>query len=106
MKIPCFENTVFGVVPTMPSGPPSLMTIWPISTIARLPSLTAPGTAALAEVFAEHVAPMAVLAVATQDALIGYGMSTTVAGSVPPPATVALKWSVIRIVALPCRPPV
>jgi hypothetical protein len=31
----------------------------------------------------------------------GNGMSTTVAGSVPPPAETALKWSVIRIVALP-----
>ena len=80
MKIPCFANIVFGVVPTMPSGPPSEILIWPTSTIARLPSLTAPGTAALADVVAEQVAPMAALAVAAHVAAIGYGMSTTVPG--------------------------
>ncbi len=57
---------------------------WLISTIARLPSLTAPGTTALAVVLALHVPPIVALAVAAQFASTGNGRSTTVPGFEPP----------------------
>jgi hypothetical protein len=68
--------------------------------IARLPSLTAPGTTALAVVAVAQVEPMAVLPVPVHVVLTGNGMSTTVAGSVPPPGATAFQWSVMRIVAV------
>ena len=76
MKIPWVAKSVFGVVATTPSGPPSVMVTWPTSMFARLPSFTAPGTVALADVTAEQVAPIAVLAVAEHAAPTGNGMST------------------------------
>src|SRR5688572_32627685 len=78
MKIPCTPKSVFGVVATTPSGPPSNACSWPISTIARLVSFTAPGTTPLADVVIAHVPPIAVEAVATHGVLTGNGMSTTV----------------------------
>ena len=66
MKMPCLENSGFGTVSARPSRPPSLIVSWLISTTARLASLTAPGTTALADVLAVHVEPIAVLAVAVQ----------------------------------------
>src|SRR5688572_6049719 len=90
MKMPCTPKSVLGLVLTRPSGPPSEIWIWLISTTARLPSFTAPGTVALADVFAVHVPPIAVLAVDAQVAFTGNGMSTTVAGSVPPPVAIPL----------------
>ena len=59
--------------------------IWSISTIARLVSLTAPGTTALADVLIAHMVPIAVDAVAAHGVITGNGISITVAASVPPP---------------------
>ena len=50
--------------------------------------------------------PIAVLAVAVQGVTTGNGMSITVAGSVPPPGATALKWSEMRIWAVPSSSPV
>ena len=50
MKIPWTSKSVFGSVAATPSVPPSKICSWPISTIARLASLTAPGTTAFAVV--------------------------------------------------------
>ena len=67
----------------------------PSAQIARRPSATAPGISASTVVDAEHVAP-ASPAVAAHWTGMSSGMSVTVAGSSPPPGSVALPRSVIR----------
>ena len=72
----------------------------------RSPSLTIPGTSATADVVRLQELPIAVLPLATQLAGTGKGMSTTVAGSVPPPGEASFHLSVRRAVAFTCSSPV
>ena len=101
--MPCTPNSVFGLVPTTPSGPPSEIWIWPISTIAALAVLDCARHGGVGRRVGRARAADCRARRAAQVAFTGNGMSTTVPGSVPPPAAIPLKWSVIRIVALPCK---
>ena len=101
-KTPCRANTVLSSVDVRPSEPPSNTSIWPSSQIARLPSLTAPGTTESAVVVMAQVAPTVVSAVPVQGTVTGKAKSLTVAGSSP---VAPLCLSVIRRVGLASSSP-
>ena len=68
-------------VATSPSGPPSKTWIWPSAQIARLPSVTAPGSTASYDVETEQIPPVDTEALETHGATTGSGRSVVVPGS-------------------------
>src|SRR6266536_2439766 len=107
--MPWRAYTVLPAVEARPSVPPSLTRICPTSTPAFLPSFTtppAPGTTASAVVLMLQAPPIVASPdVAAHVPVTGNGRSTTVAlhdvVDEQDAAPAVLKWSVIRIVALP-----
>src|SRR5688572_761368 len=59
---PWTANSVFGVVDTTPSAPPSNTCTWPICQFERRISFTTPGITASAVVLTEQLEPIEVLA--------------------------------------------
>jgi hypothetical protein len=97
---PWTANSELSWVEATLSGPPSSTRIWPSSQTERLPSSTVPGTSASIVVATEQADPVEVEPVGVHGTVTEYGMSSTVAASLP---LAPLDRSVIRrlVVSLP-----